>query len=237
MKRPNRNWLAELPKTRCIAEFSLWSCNLMRIEEELDRIIGLADILHIDVADGVFAPSYLFFPDLVKGIKKKSDIPLHVHLMCDRRSLLSQIDQFALAGASLISIHVENGDILPDAFNKLTKLEISIGLAVCISTPIEAINPYIEVLDSLTLMGTEIGVKGQELDSSATRRLKKAKSMLLSRSAEHRCILAADGAIREHTIPDLYKSGADSVVMGSLAFNSPDLEKRIKWLRNLKIDV
>src|SRR5580698_4134346 len=95
-------WIDGLPTNRLLGEFSVWSADLVNLAADMDRINGHADVLHVDVADGHFAPAMLFFPDLVAALKKTSKIPIHVHLMTADSILLAQIEQFAEAGASLI---------------------------------------------------------------------------------------------------------------------------------------
>jgi ribulose-phosphate 3-epimerase len=82
----------------------------------------------------------------------------------------------------------------------------------------------------LTLLGTAIGVKGQSLDDKATGRLGQAKSLIARCGAKHRIVLAADGGIRELTVPLLRNAGAETVVLGSLAFGAANLEERMRWL-------
>ena len=108
MPEKTPQWIDALPTNRLIGEFSVWSADLVNLSADLKRIAGHADILHVDVADGHFAPALLFFPDLVAALKKTSNLPLNVHLMVADSILLSQIEQFAQAGAALISIHAEN---------------------------------------------------------------------------------------------------------------------------------
>ena len=104
----SHKWIDELPSKRLIAEFSVWSADLARLHDDLQRVEPYVDVLHIDVADGHFAPAMLFFPDLVAAVRKVSKKPIHVHLMVADAILLSQIDQFCDAGTDLISIHLEN---------------------------------------------------------------------------------------------------------------------------------
>ena len=66
-------WFDRLPTTRPIAEFSVWSADLLNIGKDLARIHPHADLLHIDVADGHFAPAFLFFPDLLARVRAASD--------------------------------------------------------------------------------------------------------------------------------------------------------------------
>lgn len=232
--RPPSDWIDRLPANRCLAEFSLWSADLARLADEVSRISPHADILHIDVADGHFAPGLLFFPDLVAAIRAVTDLPLHVHLMVSDAVLLAQIAQFAEAGADLISFHVENAPLADAAFHLLQQSNVGAGMVLRVETPVRRVEPFIEKLRFLTLLGTAIGVKGQSLDPMATARLGEARHLIAGRSSPERCLLGADGGIRESTVPSLYAAGADTVVMGSLAFAAADLHQRMAWLHQIK---
>jgi ribulose-phosphate 3-epimerase len=221
-----------LPKNQLIAEFSMWSANLINLEADLKRIEGHADVLHVDVADGHFAPAFLFFPDQVAAMRKKSNIPIHVHLMVADNVLLSQIDQFAEAGCDIISIHAENQNAA-EAIARIKSHNIAVGIVLKVSTPVAESKPFLKNINSLTLLGTAIGVKGQGLDDKACDRLREAKAMITAANLPQRIILAADGGIREHTVPELRKATAETVVLGSLAFGAPDLAARIAWLKAL----
>ena len=229
----SNSWIDNLPRDRLIAEFSVWSADLVRLADDLSRVDRYADILHIDVADGHFSPAMLFFPDLVAGVRKVSSRPIHVHLMVADSILLSQIAQFADAGADIISIHVENESVAESALDLLDHLGVAAGMVLKVDTPVERVRPYIRRLRFVTLLGTAIGVKGQGLDDKAGDRLLQARQLIEQAAAERRIILAADGGIREHTVPLLRQSRAETVVLGSLAFNAPSLEERMTWLREL----
>ncbi|EJT02130.1 ribulose-phosphate 3-epimerase [Rhizobium sp. CCGE 510] len=233
MPTPQKTWIANLPKDRLIAEFSVWSADLMRLADDLARVDPYVDILHIDVADGHFAPAMLFFPDLVAGVRKISARPIHVHLMVADSIILSQIEQFADAGSDLISLHVENESVADEALDFLDRRAIAAGMVLKIDTPVERIEKYVSRLRFVTLLGTAIGVKGQGLDEKAGARLQRAKQIIAGCGAADRIVLAADGGIREHTVPLLRQSGAETVVLGSLAFNAPSLDERMAWVRAL----
>lgn len=232
MSKPSPTWLSDLPTDRLLAEYSMWSSDLLRIGEELVRIDPYADLLHIDVADGHFAPALLYFPDLVDRLRKASAIPIHVHLMVEEKILLSQIDQFAEAGADLISLHVEHTGVADAALARIKELGLAAGMVLRVETPVSAAVPYLDRLDFLTLLGTAIGVKGQGLDPTATARLQEAAGYIAQ--SGRRIVLAADGGIRENTVSLLRKAGAETVVMGSLAFGAPDLAARMSWLHALE---
>ena len=220
---------AKLTRNRLICEFSMWSANLLRLEEDLQRIAPHADVLHVDVADGHFAPAMLFFPDLVAAMRKTTGLPIHVHLMVADEILSEQIDQFAEAGSDLISIHVENGSAAVTALDHIKSKGLAAGVVLKWDTPVSAAAPLLDKIDFLTLLGTAIGVKGQSLSQAALGRLQEAKALIGSNDI----VLAADGGIRDNTVPLLRKAGAETVVLGSLAFGAPDLPTRMAWLKNL----
>lgn len=233
MLKPASNWIEALPSGHTIAEFSMWSANLSNLEKDLVRIHEHADILHVDVADGVFAPAFLFFPDLVAAMRKLTDKPIHVHLMVDDGVLLSQIEQFIEAGSDLISFHLENEALVDQAFDMLEKAGVAAGMVLRVETSVSGVAKYLDRLRFVTLLGTAIGVKGQGLDANALNRLQEAKGLIEKAGAGRRIVLAADGGIREHTVPELVGAGAETVVLGSLAFGAPDLGVRMNWLHGL----
>lgn len=231
MPHPPEGWIAALPQTRLMGEFSMWSADLVHLAADVERIARFADMLHIDVADGHFAPALLFFPDLVARMRALTAVPIHVHLMVADAVLLSQIEQFAESGADLISLHVENAGVADAALNLLEHLNIAAGMVLRIETPVAHVSRWLDQLDYLTLLGTAIGVKGQGLDPAAPARLREAAALIAA--SGRRIVLAADGGIRENTVPLLRSAGAETVVLGSLAFGAPDLAERMRWLHGL----
>jgi ribulose-phosphate 3-epimerase len=231
MNRPQPGWFDRLPSGRCLAEFSMWSADLCNLARDLERIGPHADMLHIDVADGVFAPAFLFFPDLVAAMRARSAAPIHVHLMVDDAILLGQVEQFADAGADLISVHAECRNA-QDAVRLIASRGVLAGVVLRVETPLEAALPLTPEVSMVTLLGTAIGVKGQGLSETAPARIAAMRRMVAAQA--RRLIVAADGGIRENTVPKLVASGAQTVVLGSLAFAAPDLAERIRWLHGLE---
>jgi ribulose-phosphate 3-epimerase len=220
-----------LPKNRLMAEMSLWSADLCRMADDMARIDPYTDIYHLDAADGHFSPAFLLFPDLAAAIRKQTKKPVHVHLMVTDSVLLDQVEQFADSGADIISVHAENANATT-ALENIRKRGLTAGLVLQLHTPVATAKKYMSHISILTFLGTRIGIKGQGLDETAESRLREARQ-LIDAQKSHRIILAADGGIREHTVPGLRAASADTVVMGSLAFNAPDLEARMAWLKAL----
>jgi len=237
MTGPVKNVTDTLPADRLLAEFSLWSADLVRIADDVARVDSFVDIYHADVADGHFSPALLLFPDLIAQVRPLTAKPIHVHLMVTDGGLMDQIDQFAEAGADIISIHAENRNAAP-GIAAIRARGLGAGLVLQLHTPVAAAMPYLDDLAMLTLLGTKMGIKGVGLDPQAESRMKEARAMIDQRAVEHgsesgRVLLAADGGIRDHTVPGLRRSGADTIVMGSLAFGADDLAQRIAWVHGL----
>lgn len=230
---PAQQMLENLPRHRLLAEFSLWSADLVRIADDIARAEAFVDIWHADVADGHFAPAMLLFPDLVAQIAKITRRPIHVHLMVSDAILLEQVRQFADAGAHIISVHAEHANAAA-ALDLIGELGLVGGMVLQIETPVAAASPYLDRLGLLTLLGTRMGIKGVGLDPSAGARLKEAQALIKQGGHGHRILLAADGGIRETTVPGLRQSGAETIVMGSLAFGAEDLASRIAWVHGLE---
>src|SRR5580698_6601941 len=77
-----RAW-PDLPNTRLLADVSLWSANLANLATEIQYLDPYADSFHLDVSDARFAPSLLFFPDLVRALRPLTNRPFHVHLIVE----------------------------------------------------------------------------------------------------------------------------------------------------------
>lgn len=223
----------DLPADRLLAEFSLWSADLVRIADDIARVDKFVDIYHADVADGHFSPALLLFPDLIGQIRPLTTKPIHVHLMVADDGLMAQIDQFAEAGADIISIHAENRNVA-SGLAAIRSHSCAAGVVLQLHTPVESVAPLLDDLAMLTLLGTKMGIKGVGLDAQAEHRMTEARAMIDSRSGGNRILLAADGGIRETTVPGLRRSGADTIVMGSLAFGADDLAVRMAWVHGLQ---
>ena len=156
----------------------------------------------------------LLFPDLIAQIRPLTEKPIHVHLMIADNALMDQIDQFAEAGADIISIHAENADI-ETALDQIATRGIVPGLVLQLHTAVASVQPHLGRLGMVTLLGTQMGIKGVGLDAQAEDRLREARRLIDETGSQP--LLAADGGIREHTVPGLRKAGADTIVMGSLA--------------------
>jgi len=226
--------IAALPRDRLLGEFSLWSADLANMQRDLERVEPYVDLHHIDVADARFTPGFLFFPDFVARIAALTAKPIHVHLMVQADIVEQQVRQFIEAGADLVGVHAENGEAGLRAVELARQLGAEAGVVLRLETPVADAEPFLQHIAFLTLLGTSIGVKGQSLSEKACDRLREARSLMQRAGREKQIVLAADGGIREQTVPLLRAAGAETVVLGSLAFGDKDLPGRIAWLHGLE---
>ncbi len=210
----------QFPDDRLLVEASLWSADFTCFAQEMERVDPLVDMYHIDVSDGGFVPGFLFFADLVKALRQLTQKPFHVHLMTVNP--LAHIPDFLSAGADLITIQAENGPLVPAALDLARKSNVGTGIALGLDTLPETIEPLLDMLDMVLMMGTPLGIKGVQPSPFAFRRIERMKELILRNGLETKVKIFA---------------GADGVIAGSLVFKSLNLDQTISWLHGLPMEV
>lgn len=207
---------------------SLWSADLANLESEIKRVEPFSERFHLDVADGHYTPTMLFFPDLVQAIRPHTSVPFEVHLLTT--DPVQWIEPFAEAG---VNGFIFCYDTVQD-FGKLRDLtrmhNCMMGISLALSEPVQLLDPFWKDLDLVTIIGTEIGIKGVGLDERAPKKLREAKQRIEESGAATET--QSDGGIRRHTVPQLKEAGADWIVPGSLMFKENPSEMR-EWLAGL----
>jgi ribulose-phosphate 3-epimerase len=207
---------------------SLWSADLANLAAEISRIEPYADCFHIDVADGQYVETLLFFPDLVKALRPHTALPFEVHLITlnPAKWLASFVD----AGADTIIFYLDTVED-PASFIRAVKASgKKIGVSLRLEESLDRLEPYLDDLDVVTLMGTEMGIKGVGMDPSAPDRIRRLRRVLAQRGLATE--IEADGGIRYETVPLIHAAGADLIVPGSLIF-SGDPAKLKQFLAGL----
>lgn len=223
-------WSA-LPRDRLLVDVSLWSADLAALGDEVRRIAPFTDVLHIDVCDAHLAPGLLFFPDLVAALRPLTSVPFHVHLMVENPIPL--IDDFVAAGADALTVHHEIGGSVPDALERIRRHGRAAGLAIQLDSSTDAVIPYLGDVELVLMMGTRLGLKGQDLAPTACARIADMRRILHDNAALRRVVIEADGGLRRHTVPALRAAGADLISPGSLIFGTLDPSDVFHWLRTL----
>ncbi len=220
------------PGNDLLAEASLWSADFTRLGAEIERVDAHVDLYHVDVCDAHFVPGLVFFPDLVAALRPLTKKPFHVHLMTENP--LSLVDDFADAGADMITVHCENGSRVPAALERTARRELAAGLALGLDVPLESLVPSLPSINIVVLMGTPMGVKGKNLSPLAAPRVRAVRALVKEHGLERTVRVESDGGIRASTVPGLRAAGAQLIVMGSLLFNSEDIGSTVKWVKSLQ---
>jgi ribulose-phosphate 3-epimerase len=196
---------------------SILSADFAQLADEVDRVAGEADLLHVDVMDAHFVPNLTIGPPVVKSLRKRTDLYLDCHLMVDNPEEL--LDDFADAGADGCTIHIELGDPRP-LFARMRELGLRVGLTHNPETPVEAVLPYVEEVDVLLFMSVHPGFGGQAFIPSVLDKLVAARKVVddLGAGVE----LEIDGGINRETAPRAAAAGADILVAGSAIFHADD---------------
>jgi ribulose-phosphate 3-epimerase len=206
---------------------SLWSADMANFADEIRRVDPYVDRYHFDVGDGAFIPTLLFFPDLVKALRHLTKKDFDVHLMVQEPAEL--IEDFASSGANKITVHVDHILKDPDLFNAINSLGMKAGITLTSAEKFETVIPYLDKVDSLQIMGTQLGIKGVDISNDIYEKIKIAKQALNENFSN--ITIEVDGGIRRHTVPLLKQAGADSIVAGSLLFK--ENEKQIHdWIKH-----
>ena len=208
---------------------SLWSADLGNLTAEVHRVNEYSERFHLDVADGHYTPTMLFFPDLVAALRPHTMLPFEVHLMCTRP--LDWIESFSEAGADSFIFCYDSLDDVNVAIDQVKKANKEVGISLSLDDPLDVLEPYWSQLDLVCLIGTPVGTKGTEMNDDAFDRIAAVRRIIDERGLN--CLIQADGGIRRHTVPSIYSAGADYIVPGSLMFKEDPLEMR-KWLASLE---
>lgn len=205
---------------------SLWSADLTELGSEVKRLEEYVDSFHFDVADGHFAKTFLFFPDLIKALREKTSVPFEVHLITENPE--RHIDLFAESGANSIAVYAEAAADLKETIGRIKERGLKTSVALKPGTPVSVLEAVLNDLDMVTIMGTDVDVKGKQIAPGTYEKIKEVVSLATGEGLK--IDIEADGGIRKETIPKLVEAGATVIVAGSLVFKS-DLGEIFAWLR------
>lgn len=221
-----REKFAELRSVTPTVLPSLLLCDFGDLASEVRRLAA-ADVkaLHLDVMDGQFVPNMTYGMPIVEGLRKQTDMVLDVHLMIDRPERF--IQQFFDAGADAITIHVEASDQVGETLQQIRDLGAAAGLALNPDTPLEKIEPFLDLCDLVLPMSVNAGFGGQKFNPVALEKL------VALRSGWPDLFLEVDGGVNETTVRDCVQAGADLLVVGSAIFRKDDYAVALNDLYSL----
>lgn len=207
---------------------SLLSADFGKLSEEvrLAEEAG-ADILHVDVMDGLFVPNITIGPLVVEAIRKSTNLPLDVHLMIANPD--RYIEDFIKAGANILTVHVEASLHLHRTIWSIKDKGIKAGVSLNPATPLYSLEEIIKDLDLILIMSVNPGFGGQSFIPSSIDKIKRTKSLVTKSKSE--TLIEVDGGVKISNAKEIAKAGADILVMGSEFFGQRDYKKFMKKLR------
>jgi ribulose-phosphate 3-epimerase len=207
---------------------SILSADFTRLGEEINDVEKAgADYIHIDVMDGHFVPNITIGPMIVKAARRVTDLPLDVHLMISEPDYF--IEDFAEAGASIITVHAEALNHLHRTIHLIRDKGVRPGVVLNPATPLGVVEYVLDQLDIVVLMTVNPGFEAQKFIPEVIPKIRRLRKMVndLNLTLE----IEVDGGIDPENIGRVSSAGADVFVAGSAIYYSKDYKETISLMR------
>lgn len=215
--------------TKIIAP-SILSADFNALGQDIDMINqSEAGWFHVDVMDGVFVPNISFGFPVMKGLQKRANKPLDVHLMIVQPE--RYIQQFADAGADVLTVHLEASTHLHRTLQEIKAAGMKAGVALNPHTPVHSLEDIIEDLDLVCLMSVNPGFGGQSFIENTYTKIKTLKALIEGKKTN--CLIEIDGGVTNENAAKLISCGANVLVAGSHVFKAKHPEEKIKILKHI----
>lgn len=211
---------------------SILAADFSMLKQEIEKVEKAgADMLHIDVMDGHFVPNITIGPPVIECLRKHSRLPFDVHLMIDNAE--KYIEDFAAAGADIISVHAESNKHLHRVIQKIKALGKRAAVALNPATSISTLDYIIMDIDMVLLMTVNPGFGGQGYINTMTLKIRELRDAV--RAMGLNVDIEIDGGITPDNIREVTEAGANVIVAGSAVFKAADPGAAIKELRDRSV--
>ena len=207
---------------------SILSADFANLQRDIERI-STADLVHVDVMDGMFVPNISIGIPVVQSLRPTTTLPLDVHLMITQP--VRYVEQFCDAGADIVTCHVEadTPENIHLAIEKIHAKGKKAGVVVKPNTRAEAVLPFIKEVEMILVMTVEPGFGGQKFMAAQMDKVRAIRGYIDEMNPA--CDLEVDGGVDPNTAPIVIEAGANVLVAGSAVYKAADIPARIAELR------